>query len=86
MGLDDPLPGDFDDSGSAEDTNATHLPNDVDDLWSEASIHLDNLKMSATFVRELQQATLGNPTQGMSCEGLKHLHNPLCGEPSASIN
>jgi len=32
MGLDDPLPGDFDDSGSAEDTNATHLPNDVDDL------------------------------------------------------
>jgi hypothetical protein len=86
MGLDNPLPGDFDDSRSVEDTNATHLPNDVDDLWSEAGIHLDDLKTSAAFVRELQQATLGNPTQGLSCEGLKCLHNPLYGQPSASVD
>ena len=62
MGLDDPLPGDFDDSGSAEDANATHLPDNVDDLWSKAGIHLDNLKTLANCVRELQQATLGDPT------------------------
>jgi len=86
MGLNDPLPGDFDDSGSAEDANATHLPDDVDDLWSEAGIHLDDLKTLATFVRELQQATLGDPTQGLSCEGLKCLRNPLHGQPSASVN
>jgi len=86
MGLDDPLPGDFEDSGSAEDANATHLPDDVDDLWSGAGIHLDELKMSAAFVRELQQATLGDPTQGMSCEGLERLRNPLRGQPSASVD
>ena len=86
MGLDDPLPGDFEDSGSAEDTNATHLPDDVDDLWSGAGIHLDELKTSTAFVRELQQATLGDPTQGMSCEGLERLRNPLRGQPSASVD
>jgi hypothetical protein len=54
MGLDNPLSGDFDNSGSAEDANAMHLPDNMNDLWSEAGIHLDDLKMSATFVRELQ--------------------------------
>jgi hypothetical protein len=37
-------------------------------------------------MRELQQATLGDPTEGLACKGLKRLHNPLHGEPSASVN
>ena len=86
MGLDDHFPGDFDDSGTPSH-GSVRLPADSpDDLWSGAGIHLDDLRTSAAFVRELQQATLGDPTEGLACEGLECLRNPLRGEPSASVN
>jgi hypothetical protein len=83
MALDCALPGNSEDSGSG----FIGCPTDnIDDLWSGAGIYLDDLKMSAAFVRELQQATLGDATQGLSYEGLDHLRNPLCGHPSTSVN
>ena len=83
MALDCALSGDSEDSGSS----SFGCPTDnIDNLWSGASIHLDDLKTSAAFVRELQQATLGNTTQGLSCKGLDHLQNPLHGHPSTSVN
>ena len=86
MGLDDHFLGDFDGSGTPSH-GSVELPADsIDDLWSGAGIHLDDLRTSATFVRELQQATLGDPTEGLACEGLERLRNPLHREPSASVN
>jgi hypothetical protein len=86
MGLDDHFLGDFDNSGTPSH-GSVELPTDsIDDLWSGAEIHLDDLRMLAAFVRELQQATLGDPTQGLSCEGVECLHKPLHGQPSNSVD
>jgi len=86
MGLDDHFLGDFDGSGTPSH-GSVELPADsIDDLWSGAGIHLDDLRTLAAFVRELQQATLGDPTQGLSCEGVERLHKPLRGQPSDSVD
>jgi len=59
---------------------------DIDNLWLGSSIHLDNLKTSAVFVRELKQASFDNPPCGLSYKALKHLHNPPYKQPSSSID
>jgi hypothetical protein len=60
------------------DPNGFVLPrDDVEDLWLHDRIHLETLKTSADFVQALQDATLDDPTLGMSDEALHRLHNPL---------
>jgi hypothetical protein len=59
---------------------------DIDDLWSGSSIHLDDLKTSAAFARELQHATFDNPSCGLSYEALERLRNPPRDQPSSSID
>jgi len=83
MGLDYALSGDSEDSGSG---SSGHPADNINNLWSGAGIHLDDLRTSAAFVRELQQATLGDPTQELSFEGLECLCNPLHGQPSVSVD
>ncbi len=86
IGLDDHFPSNFEDSGPSSH-GSVGLPTDnIDDLWSGTGIHLDDLRTSAAFVRELQQATLGDPTQGLSCEGVKRLCKPLHRQPSNSVD
>jgi hypothetical protein len=58
----------------------------IEDLWLQETIHLNNLKTSASFIRALQHITLDDPMLGMSNEVLEHLQNPLCDNPSLSIN
>jgi hypothetical protein len=52
------------------------LPGDVEDLWLQDLIHLNELKTAAEFVKGLQGATLDNPSLGMSDEALHRLRNP----------
>jgi len=59
---------------------------DIDNLWLGSSIHLDNLKTSAVFVRELKQASFVNPPCRLSYKALECLHNPSCKQPSSSID
>ena len=59
---------------------------DIEDLWSGSTIHLDELKTSATFVRELQHASFDSPSCRLSYEALNRLHNPPRELPSSSID
>jgi hypothetical protein len=45
-------------------------PGDIEDLWLEEVIHLDNLRLCAEFVKALQVATLSNPSVGLSEEAV----------------
>ena len=88
-------------SGSIEPSGATpaedldhHLdpvqfdlpPGDVEDLWLQDIIHLDNLKTAVDFVKALQDATLDDATLGMSDEALHRLRNPLREHPDIDID
>ena len=86
MGLDNHFLGDFDNSGTPTHGSIKLPADSIDNLWSGAGIHLDDLRTLAAFVRELQQATLGDPTQGLSCKGVECLCKPLRGQPSNSVN
>ena len=59
---------------------------DIEDLWLQETIHLDDLKTSASFIKALQHITLEDPMLGMSDEVLEHLHNPIRDSPSLSID
>jgi hypothetical protein len=59
---------------------------DIEDLWLQETIHLNDLKTSVSFIRVLQHITLDDPMLGMSDKVLEHLWNPLCDNPSLSIN
>ena len=53
---------------------ATGLPaGDVEDLWLQDTIHLDDIRTVAEFVRRLQEASLDDPSLGMSCKALERL-------------
>ena len=86
MGLDNHFPGNFEDSGTPSPSSFRLSADNINNLWSRTGIYLNDLKMLATFVRELQQATLGDPTQGLSCKRLECLCNPLHKQPSASVD
>ena len=45
-------------------------PGDIKNLWLEETIHLDNLKLCAEFVKALQAATLSDPSVGLSEEAV----------------
>ena len=59
---------------------------DIEDLWSGSTIHLDKLKMSTAFARELQHASFNSSSCGLSYEALNRLHNPPRELPSSSID
>ena len=67
--------------------DSPELPSgDVKDLWLQDHIHFDDLRLTADFVRSLQQATLDDPSLGLSDEALERLHNPLHGKPHNAVN
>jgi hypothetical protein len=45
------------------------------------NIHLNNLKLTADFIKALQDASLDDPTMELSSNGLECLHNPLHEQP-----
>jgi hypothetical protein len=57
-------------------------PGDVEDLWLQEAIHLDDLKLCADFVKCLQSATLSDPSVGLSEEAVARLRNPPRGQSS----
>jgi Transposase family tnp2 len=59
---------------------------DIEDLWIQDTIHLDNLKLCADFVGRLQAATLSDPSAGLSEEAVALLRNPPHGLPSAPLD
>ena len=70
------------------DTSGQHnIPSgDVEDLWMQETIHLDNLRTSTDFVKVLRQITLDDPMLSMSSDAIEHLRNPPCEAPSLSID
>jgi hypothetical protein len=62
------------------------LAGDLEDLWLQDTIHLDDIKTTAAFVRMLQESTLDDPSLGMSQEALERLRNPLREQPSLSLD
>jgi len=69
------------------DLDSPELPSgDIEDLWLQDHIHLADLKLTADFVKGLQEATLDDPSLGLSDEALKCLRNPLPGRPSDAID
>ena len=74
--------------------HASHAPNassgppvgDVEDLWLQDTIHLNDIKTTAKIVKMLHEASLDNPSLRMSREALERLRNPLCEQPSRSID
>jgi hypothetical protein len=66
---------------------ANGLPaGDVEDLWLQDTIHLDDIRTATESVRRLQEASLDDPSLRMSCEALERLRNPLLEQPLLSIN
>jgi len=74
--VNDPLPPSELSPGNVEDL----------DLWLQDNIHLRDLRLTADFVKVLQQSTLGDPGLGLSSEALERLCNPLHGQPCHVIN
>jgi len=56
------------------------------DLWLQNNIHLCDLRLTADFVKALQQSTLGDPRLGLSSETLTCLCNPPHGQPCHVID
>jgi hypothetical protein len=61
-------------------------PGDVRDLWLQETIHLDDLKLAADFIKGLQVATLSDPSVGLSAEAVACLRNPPRGQSSPPLN
>ena len=57
-------------------------PGDIEDLWEACTIFLDSLKTSAEFIKSLWNATLDDPTLGLSIEAIYQLRNPIHRQPS----
>ena len=81
-GADHPL----DDPASLNPSSLDIPPGDIEDLWLQDTIHLGDLQTAADFVKELQGATLDDPSLGMSDEALHRLRNPLCDQPPTAID
>ena len=48
---------------SHDDSEGSRLPaGDIEDLWLQDTIHLDDIKTAAEFVRRLQDASLDDPS------------------------
>jgi len=72
---------------SASASNLSDIPlGDIEDLWEGAVIHLESLKVSADFIKSLRNATLDNPSIGLSEEAIYRLRNPNQSQPQRSID
>ena len=76
----------LDDPASLNPSSLDIPPSNVEDLWLQDTIHLGDLQTAADFVKELQGATLDDPSLGMSDEALHCLRNPLCDQPPTAID
>ena len=63
-----------------------HSPSDVEDLWLQETIHLDDLKLCAEFVKCLQAAIYCDPSLSLSEEVVARLCNPPRGQLSAPLD
>jgi len=76
-------------SHSYSSTSASNLSDiplgAIEDLWEGAVIHLESLKVSADFIKSLRNATLDNPSIGLSEEAIYRLRNPNQSHPSALL-
>ena len=59
---------------------------DIEDLWLQETIHLEDINTAAEFIKMLQSASLDDPSLGMSSEALERLQNPLREQPSLCID
>ena len=87
--LSDPLVNDDFPGGLADSPtpNASETRSgNIEDLWLQQPIYLDELKTSASFIRALQDITLDDPMLSLSDEVLERLRNPLRDNPSLSID
>ena len=57
-------------------------PGNVDNLWLQETIHLDDLRMCSDFVKCLQVDTLSDPSLSLSEEAVEQLCNPPCRQSS----
>jgi hypothetical protein len=83
-------PPDLDDQQDPFGDFSGHPPvlpsGDIEDLWLQDDIRLDDLKLTMDFVKCLQQATLDDPDLGLSDEVLDPLRNPLHTAPSDAVD
>jgi hypothetical protein len=87
--LSDPLVNDDFPGGLADSPtpNASETQSDnIEDLWLQQPIYLNELKTSASFIRALQDITLNDPMLSLSDKVLECLQNPLCNNSSLSID
>ena len=74
-------------SPMSDTSSGTGLPQgDLEDLWLQDTIYLDDIKTTAEFVRCLRGATLDDLSLGMSPEALERLRNPIREQQSLSID
>jgi len=59
---------------------------DLEDLWDQDCIQLDDLKLSVEFIKGLRESDLSNPTLGLPVEAVDCLHSPSCAPPGLGIN
>jgi hypothetical protein len=59
---------------------------DIEDLWLQETIHLEDINTAAEFIKMLQSASLDDPSLGMSFKALEHLRNPLREQPLLCID
>jgi len=53
--------------------NAGIQPGNVDDLWEKGTIHLENLKMTVDFIKDIHNARLDDLSLGLSDEAIHRL-------------
>jgi hypothetical protein len=61
-------------------------PGDVEDLWEEGAIHLESLKVTADFIKDIRNAMLDDPSLGLSDEAILRLRHPIHEQLSHSID
>ena len=55
-------------------------------MWDQSLIRLEDLKVSIAFIKAIQEASLDDPTIGLSNEAIERLRNPLRDQPALSLN
>jgi hypothetical protein len=67
--------------------NSPDLPSgDIEDLWLKDRIHLEDLRLTTDFVKNLQQATLSDLGLGLSDEALERFRNPPHTPPRDAVD
>jgi len=59
---------------------------DLEDLWDQDCIQLDDLKLSVKFIKALWESNLSDPTLGLPVKAVDHLRSPSRAPPGLGIN